>query len=202
MDKPITLSFRRRNLPHWRVADRSYFVTFRLKHTLPADVVAAYREEIETLHAGHASPEDLKECHRRHFRKIEAILHRNDAGCRHLAQPPIARLVLEAFDFIESRYHWRVPCAVVMPNHVHCLCAGQADAVAPLEKALGVLKGWTGREANRILGLQGAFWAPENFDHWCRTAESLDHFGQYIVLNPVKAGLVKTSEAWPWLRIK
>jgi len=48
-DRPQTTSFRRRNLPHWRVAGRPYFVTFRLKGSLPKAVSASLREEYEDL---------------------------------------------------------------------------------------------------------------------------------------------------------
>ncbi len=40
-----TLSFRRGRLPHWLVADHSYFVTLCRKGCLPAKVVAALRAE-------------------------------------------------------------------------------------------------------------------------------------------------------------
>ena len=41
--------FRRRNLPHWEIAGLSYFVTFRLAHSLPAHVVEEWRRERERL---------------------------------------------------------------------------------------------------------------------------------------------------------
>ncbi len=40
----VTLAFKRRNLPHWLVADHAYFVTIRLHDTLPADVLSRLRE--------------------------------------------------------------------------------------------------------------------------------------------------------------
>ena len=39
MNDTRTIGFRRRHLPHWTVADRSYFVRNRLKGAIPANVV-------------------------------------------------------------------------------------------------------------------------------------------------------------------
>ena len=44
-----TLGFRRRHLPHWTVADRPYFVTFRLKGTLPRELCDALARERREL---------------------------------------------------------------------------------------------------------------------------------------------------------
>ena len=49
-----TIHFKRRNLPHWLVADRPYFVTLRLTGTVPKDVVAELKREREEVLA---SPE-------------------------------------------------------------------------------------------------------------------------------------------------
>ena len=55
---------------------------------------------------------------------------------------------------------------VVMPNHVHVLLTPRV----PLEKITRVLKGYSAREANRILERVGRrFWQTESYDHWIRS---------------------------------
>jgi len=44
-----TISFRRRDLPHWYVADRTYFVTFRLKDRCRLPSRTNWRQERERL---------------------------------------------------------------------------------------------------------------------------------------------------------
>jgi hypothetical protein len=39
------------------------------------------------------------------------------------------------------------------------------------------------------------------FDHRLRRDESLDEKARYILANPVRAGLVKREEDWPWFKI-
>jgi len=39
MNKPETVYFYRTNLPHWEVLDGRYFVTMRVKNSLPRNVI-------------------------------------------------------------------------------------------------------------------------------------------------------------------
>jgi putative transposase len=61
------------------------------------------------------------------------------------------------------------------------------------------LKGYTAREANRILQRTGQpFWQQESFDHWPRNQDEFLRIIAYIENNPVKAGLVGRPEEWSW----
>jgi REP element-mobilizing transposase RayT len=85
---------------------------------------------------------------------------------------------------------------------------GQAGKPAPLEESevqyvslrtiTQGLKGYTAREANRLLGRRGAFWQDEGFDHWMRDEDRYLRCVEYIDRNPVEAGLCGSAEAWPW----
>jgi len=68
----------------------------------------------------------------------------------------------------------------------------------PLTSALGSIKKYTARRANRILGRSGAFWQEETFDHLIRNGEELKRAAWYTLLNPVKAGMCHDWEDWPW----
>jgi REP-associated tyrosine transposase len=61
------------------------------------------------------------------------------------------------------------------------------------------LKGATAREANLVLHRTGStFWQKESYDHWVRDAAEFDRIRRYIENNPVKAGIVKMPEEFPW----
>jgi len=198
---PATVSFKRRKLPHWRVAGRPYFVTFHLKHSLPTLVITALQKERRQMLRECASPMLMDKFARREFLAIEAILDTTDGPQTYLRHPDIAGQVLASFSKLNKRYGWRFPCLVVMPSHVHCLVTGQADATVSLERVLGFLKHFTAVQANKLLHRHGAFWATENFDHWSRTPMHTERICNYILNNPVKAGLVKSWHDWPWLRM-
>jgi putative DNA methylase len=59
-------------------------------------------------------------------------------------------------------------------------------------------KGFTAREANRMLGRAGTFWQDESFDHWIREEADYARTVAYIDMNPVVAGLCATPAEWPW----
>ena len=202
MKKNETLSFSRRNLPHWRVAGRPYFVTFRLKNTLPEHIVREMKIKRQKLKNMNKHPDDILSFERISFMRIENILDsQNDSTC-YLNQPAAADVVMESFNFIENKYKWHFPYIVVMPSHVHCLASHQDKALISLERVLGHLKSFTSHEINKIIQRKGSLWEGENFDHWCRAPESEERIKEYIRNNPVKAGLVKTSEEWKWMKIE
>ena len=118
-----------------------------------------------------------------------------------LENPKVAKLIIDSLVWVEKNYKWKIIVAVIMPNHVHFLTSGEC-AVKPFNLAFSNFKGFTAREANKILSRNGTFWAPETFDHWCRSPFEEDRIKKYIIDNPVKAGLVEKHSDWPWLIIK
>ena len=239
-----TLSFRRRYLPHWCVADRTYFVTFRLKHSIPRAVAEEWRRDREDFLKSGPSQQAILLFERRQFARMDACLDAtsrtgtiassqgaaksgrateapnglgtgqvaqalppahgvpetpvSDSGPMYSADPAVAALVMEGFERLARDYHWLINALVVMPNHVHVLLRNTAGQSHMLSKHLGILKGCAARDANTILCRKGDFWLSENFDHWCRGPDKIESAKRYIHNNPVKAGLAKRSEDWPW----
>lgn len=82
-----------------------------------------------------------------------------------------------------------------MPNHVHLLVTPRVS----LPKLTQRLKGFTARQANRILNRTGeAFWQGESYDHWVRDREEGGRIAAYIEGNPVRAGLAARPEDYRW----
>jgi REP-associated tyrosine transposase len=50
----------------------------------------------------------------------------------------------------------------------------------------------------RELNVTGRVWQEEFFDHVLRSNESYSQKWEYVKENPVRAGLVKKSEDWPF----
>ena len=83
----------------------------------------------------------------------------------------------------------------VMPNHVHVLLS----PYVPLARITRGVKRLTASKANELLGRSGQrFWQEESFDRWIRNAAEFERVKNYIEWNPVKAGLCKRPEDWPW----
>ena len=77
---------------------------------------------------------------------------------------------------------------VVMPDHVHWLVKLETDA--SLASVIKQLKGGTARRLNRCANRLGAVWQPSFHDHAIREEESLVDAARYVIMNPVRAGLV------------
>ena len=87
-----------------------------------------------------------------------------------------------------------------MPNHVHVL-------IAPKESLFKIVQSWksyTGRWAMKKnaelgLGIPGrAFWMREYWDRYIRDERHFQSVVEYIHMNPVKAGLCREPQDWPW----
>jgi REP element-mobilizing transposase RayT len=84
---------------------------------------------------------------------------------------------------------------VVMPNHVHLLFTPNIEPSVVLRR----LKGASAREANQLLGLTGQpFWQAESYDRLVRSPAEFERIEEYIVQNPVRAGLARSQEEYPW----
>jgi REP element-mobilizing transposase RayT len=64
------------------------------------------------------------------------------------------------------------------------------------------LKRHTARQANIVLGRQGAFWQDESYDHVIRDNTEFLRISHYVLENPVKTGLVSNWDEWPWSYVK
>jgi putative transposase len=85
---------------------------------------------------------------------------------------------------------------VIMPDHVHLFAVFPVDGIT--------LASWTQSVRAVIgktllqLGIQKPHWQEGFFDHLLRSHESYAQKWDYVRMNPVRAQLCKTPEAWPY----
>jgi len=126
---------------------------------------------------------------------MDRLLDRATDGPVFLQQHEIAQVVIDALHDCEARFHrYELHAFAVMPNHVHLLVTPHV----PAGKWLGPLKGFTAHQSNRILGKHAPFWQDESYDHLVRDEAEFRRIHSYIENNPVKAGLVRSAELFPW----
>ncbi len=196
----------RRVLPHWQPAGVPFFLTWRLAGSLPANVLAEFAAEEERIASDPRAKDEHSDwvinAYKRLFERQDNELHTLN-GPRWLAQPDIAAIVRDAMHQGVNERMYRLYAYTVMSNHVHVLLQPLEDAETgqpvPLARITQMLKGRTARFANQKLGRTGhPFWARESYDHWSRNENETRRIVAYILNNPVKAGLVTDSSAWPW----
>jgi REP element-mobilizing transposase RayT len=138
---------------------------------------------------------DRETCSTPDFASYEAGLDAAGFGPVWLRDDRIACIVADAFVYGERKLGlYELVAWVVMPNHVHIVVLPSA----PVAKITKALKGFTGKQANKILKRSGPFWQDESYDQWIRDRYHLSSAVRYVELNPVKAGFVDRAEEWRW----
>ena len=182
-------------LPHLDSPHVIQHLSYRLEDSLPTAVLerieAAIRREIK----------DPKTRDIELRKRIEDYLDAGHGSCI-LREPPVAACIVDTWlHFDGTRY--RLLEWVAMPNHCHVLI----EPLPGVALATIVLswKNYTARFINRLrgglpdgAGAHGQVWQREYWDRYIRNDQHLAAARQYIRMNPVKAGLVKTPEDWPW----
>ena len=191
----------RRNLPHLQTDNSlAYFVTTRLVDSLPKSIIEQLQKEnerqltdIATIQLSTDKKTSLiDEQNRRYFGKFDQFLDAHNTGPHWFRSPTIAQLVYDSFlYFHEKRYE--MICFTIMSNHVHLLFWINDD------RALyGIMHSLKRYIANKLMDREGAFWTHENFDRAVRNNEELKRVMHYILMNPIKAGIVENWKDYPW----
>ncbi|EDY19111.1 protein of unknown function DUF1568 [Chthoniobacter flavus Ellin428] len=188
MDPHAEVAQHTNRLPHWQQNEATYFVTFRLADSVPAELLRQWEQEREAWIRWNPEPWSPKQ--EREYRERFSITmeHWLDAGhgeCL-LRQPPLARIVGDAlchFDGVRYAQHaW-----VVMPNHVHALFSVRGEAKMP-----AIIQSWksfTSRAINGHLDRIGPLWQKDYRDRMVRSARHFFNCANYIRTNPVVASL-------------
>ena len=173
-------------LPHFDGSQITQFVTFRLRDSLPQQLLETWRTELKK-----EVDVDIEAMLRR---RIEIYLDHGYGQC-YLKNPDVADVVQRSLLFFDGD-RYKLSAWVIMPNHVHALMTPHEGR--ELSKILQSLKSYSANEANKILSCQGKFWQQESFDRYIRNHKHFVSVVRYIENNPVKAGLCKLLEDWPY----
>ena len=180
--------FHRRNLPHLHYYEGEYFITFRLKDSLPLSEIKTLKEEVEK------SSGDLSIKEKRLFRKYDDLLDSGQFGSGLLKRDEITAIIKELIHKYDALYY-EIICYCIMPNHVH-LVFTILDTGKSLSDIMKKIKGNTAITINKYLKRQGSLWQPESFDRLIRDEKELYNIIKYVLLNPVKSKLVDDWREW------
>ena len=217
-----------RDLPHIQPLGATFFITFRLAGSIPRSVLQQWKTENlhflksrnEIRAAGQKQKHRELEWKRKWFRRFEETLDNAQIGPVWLKDDRIAKEVAASLHYRDGKVY-RLEAYCIMANHVHvvftplpiqsegveqtaCLPANDNDAQPnrlcynSLSFIMQSLKGYTARKANQLLGRSGRFWQHESHDHCVRNPNELKRIINYVLNNPVKAGLAEDWEKWQW----
>jgi REP element-mobilizing transposase RayT len=119
-----------------------------------------------------------------------------------LAYEDIAKILIDEWRAAHMRHGWAVGRFVVMPDHGHFFCRAGLQAKS-LSQFVALWKSFTSRRIHTISPPRSApaattLWQREFFDHILRSNESYSEKWNYVWRNPVRAGLVKSADDWPY----
>lgn len=181
-------------LPHWTLSGSIYHVVFRLRDSLPRAVLESFEEERRRMQrladAGKLSKQDARRLKHLVSEKVEKYVDGGNGECLMKGQR-VAEVVQRALlHFDGERY--RLHAWPIMPNHVHAVIKPLPGH--ELSKILHSWKSYTAHEVNRLLMRPGKVWMKESYDHIIRSEASYHRTVQYVLDNPVRAGLT----GWKW----
>jgi putative transposase len=109
----------------------------------------------------------------------------------HYDSPTACEVLLSAW---ERALQWRVAEYVIMPDHIHLFCVPGVHAPEPVTR-------WS-RYWKRLAGvsmpeLKGS-WQRDVWDRQIRSLADLDEKRSYVRMNPVRAGLCRSPDDWPY----
>jgi REP element-mobilizing transposase RayT len=110
-----------------------------------------------------------------------------------LANPEADAAIRAAWERLPQ---WQVGRYVIMPDHVHFFVS-PLDREGDLSRYIQAFRSFV-TKALRLCGYPYPLWQRQFFDHLLRSDESYDLKWQYVRQNPVRSGLVRQPEDWPY----
>ena len=105
------------------------------------------------------------------------------------------RLFLEVLAGVWSRFNWTVHAYCLMTNHYHVLVE---TPDANLSKGMRQLNGVYTQRFNRTYSRSGHVFQGRYKAILAQKEAYLLELARYVVLNPVRARMVRTTADWPW----
>jgi len=107
-----------------------------------------------------------------------------------------AGLLIDVLRSLVAEDRFKLHDFVIMPDHIHLLIEVGGDMT--IEKALQLIKGRFSFRMSHEFGYQGEVWQRGFTEEQVLNQQSLMAHKLYIAENPVKAGLVTSTEEYPF----
>jgi REP-associated tyrosine transposase len=105
------------------------------------------------------------------------------------------RAFLSLLAWVVDDYHWHVHSLCLMKNHYHLVVETEQWL---LSLGMQRLNGRYAEHFNRRFKRTGHLWGDRFWTRYVEDEEHLVGVCEYVVNNPVRAGLVPHARDWPW----
>ncbi len=138
-----------------------------------------------------ASPEDILRPARTFF-----VTTKSSMGCHLLQSERNATLLIDVLRSLVAEKKFELHDFVIMPDHLHLLLTvGEGMTI---EKAMQLIKGRFSFRLKKEFGYLGEVWQRGFSEVQVLGRESFEAHSAYIAANPIKAGLVRSAEDYPF----
>ena len=198
--KMISMEYRR-HLPHITPIFGDFFITYRLKNSLPKELIQKIREEREfeksRILKSPLDPASFQKAlminDKRYFGAFDRFLDTDRRGDHFLLLNEIQEIVRQSIFYYDGK-DYELVCFCIMSNHVHLVIK---NVQRELFKILHSIKLYSSRQSNIFLNRTGsAFWEEESYDHLIHDRNELERIIAYTLNNPVKINLVENWKDW------
>ena len=115
---------------------------------------------------------------------------------KYLNDPFNARIVMDEFELRAAEGACDNLAHVVMPDHIHWLVRLRGDSV--LHEVVRRLKGRSARLINMMKTSPWIIWQKSFHDRALRAEEDIENIANYLIHNPLRAGLVRELCDYPY----
>ena len=109
-------------------------------------------------------------------------------GADQLCLPNASGLLLSSARFYHQQRKWFPSLLLLMPDHLHMLVGFSREH--RMEEVVRSWKRYTAKQA-------GIEWQHGFFEHRLRSEQGVQDKAEYILQNPVRAGLMRDPAEWP-----
>jgi len=113
-------------------------------------------------------------------------------GINHFCHSELGADILDSVHFRNEKGIWFCHLALLMPDHIHLLMS--FPDIPSFSRKIGDWKHYLSHRYDIV-------WQENFFDHRLRNGESLGQKSEYILDNPVRAGLIAEAKDWPYIYI-
>ena len=133
---------------------------------------------------------------KQYFYKIDKLLATYTESPKYLVNDDVAKIVADSMMYFDKEEYY-LSCYCIMSNHVHLVIQLLKNS-RTIDRIMQSIKSYSASKCNELLRRRGQFWQHENYDHIIRDEAEFERIVQYVLNNPVKAGLVEKQDDWKW----
>jgi REP element-mobilizing transposase RayT len=207
----MKIYYERNNQPHIQPYGATFFVTMMAHDAIPGAELDRLRSERDTALASlsrYSNRKEKRKIQEDYENSIEKLLHakkNQEYPFRTRETQAVVSTRLQQYNHL----YYILDAACIMANHLHLLLdfsvqipddwdgISTIDGYISLATVIARIKGGITYDYNTLMKRKGTLWAKGYYDRYIRNQIHFSTVFNYIIQNPVKAGIVERWKDYP-----